>query len=352
MNATCKSALGFLRKILIVTAFMALLLSNFSSCTGKKAAKAGETIRSLAVFVPGAAAGSPLYEQMVDGARRSCEENGVTFTAYEAGFNQAEWGERLTGLAASGKWDIIVSSNPSIPALCLETLKVVPGQRFLVADGYLSGNKNIHTVLYNQVEQAYSLGYFAGLYSQFKDPAALSVGVVVAQRYPSLDQAILPGFEAGLRDAAPNMGIDVRLVGNWYDAAKAMELSKALLDSGAQVLFPIAGGAAQGVITAAKDKGRSVVWFDSSNYSLAPGTILACSLLRQEKLIYERVTQAIKGQLVWGEAEILSMKDGYVDFDDNDELYSRYVPEELRAKMGIVVAELRSGKKSLPTPTF
>jgi simple sugar transport system substrate-binding protein len=338
------------KSLIIFCSVLAACVFLFS-CGSSKGSSGGK-IKSIAVFVPGAVSGSPIYEQLVAGAKRAADEEKLAFSVYEAGFNQAEWGEKLNQLAASGKWDLIVSSNPSMPALCVEALKVAPKQRFFVADGYLAGNANLATVLYNQVEQAFPLGYLAGLLTRSMDPEATVVGVVVAQRYPTFDQAILPGFEKGLAEADPNMRVSLRLIGNWYDAAKAMELSKALFDSGAQVIFPIAGGAAQGVVTAAKDKGRKVLWFDSSAYSMEPGTIAACAMLRQEKLVYERVAQAVKGKLAYGKAEILSMKDGYVDFDDADPLYLRNIPQDIRDKMAAMLGRLRSGELSFESPTF
>lgn len=335
-------------------AFLAAAILSSIALQSLEAAPVAK-IRSVAVFVPGAVAGSPLYEQMVAGAQRASKEAGARFAVVEAGFNQAEWAAKLGQLAASGEWDLIVSSNPAIPALCVEALKIAPAQRFFVSDGYLAGNPNVATVQYNQVEQGYLLGYFAGLVSLASDVGknkGKKVGVVLAQSYPSLDQAILPGFEKGLKAAAPGYAIEPRLIGNWYDGAKALELSKALIDSGVSVLFPVAGGAAQGVVTAAKQAGKSVVWFDGTAYAQAPGTILACSVIRQEKLTYERVSAALSGKLEWGRAEVLGVKDGYVDFDDVDPLYAKYVPAGIRSKMKPVIDALRSGKVAFTTPTF
>lgn len=311
-------------------------------------------IRSVTVFVPGAVAGSPLYEQMVKGAQRACAEAGIRFGTVEAGFNQADWAGKLTQLAASGEWDLIVSSNPALPALCVEALAAAPQQKFLIADSYLKGNPNIATVLYNQVEQGYMLGYFAGLQSSALAGGRTGpqkIGVILAQRYPTLDEAILPGFEKGLKESAPGSSLEMRLIGNWYDSAKAMELSKALIGSGVSVLFPIAGGAGQGVISAAKEAGKSVLWFDGSNYDQAPGTIVACSVIRQEKLVYEKVRAAISGSLEWGKPVVLGVKDGYVDFDDGHPSYAKNLPT-VRERMKPIVDALRSGKLSFPSPTF
>jgi simple sugar transport system substrate-binding protein len=68
----------------------------------------------LVVFVPGVAAGSPLHEQMVSGARRAAAEYpNLTVKVIEGGFNQAEWEEKVTALAASGEYGS--SSPPTWP---------------------------------------------------------------------------------------------------------------------------------------------------------------------------------------------------------------------------------------------
>ena len=59
----------------------------------------------IAVFVPGVVAGSPLYEQLVAGAERAVKgRSNVSLKVIEGGFNQGEWGEKLTSLAATGEY--------------------------------------------------------------------------------------------------------------------------------------------------------------------------------------------------------------------------------------------------------
>ena len=79
--------------------------------------------------------------------------------------------------------------------------------------------------------------------------------------------AILPGFTEGLRSVSPEGKVEFRVVGNWYDAAKGAELAKGLFDAGVTVVLPIAGGANQGVITAAKAAGKSVFSYDIDGYA-------------------------------------------------------------------------------------
>ncbi|MBL8965564.1 MAG: BMP family ABC transporter substrate-binding protein, partial [Spirochaetaceae bacterium] len=140
-----------------------------------------------------------------------------------------------------------------------------------------------------------------------------------------------------------------RVIGNWYDANKAAELAGSLMDGGVDVILPIAGGAGQGVIGAAKARGRYVVWFDGDGYALSPGTIVGCSVLGQDKLVYQKVKAllAAGGDALYGKADIVGAKEGYVDFDDSGEAYKN-LPETIRRSLDARVAELRTGKKSFP----
>jgi len=307
----------------------------------------------IGVFVPGVVAGSPLYEQMVAGTERAAKEAGASVKVIEAGFNQGEWQEKMTALAATGEYDIIVTSNPAMPFITSEVAKAFPQQKFLHLDAYFPGNPQIYSLLYNQVEQAYFAGYLGGLVTTSKMKGAnadLKAGMIVAQEYPALTKMMKPGYEQGLAAVNPKITLDYRVIGNWYDANKAADLANSMIDAGVDVILSITGGAAQGIIKAAKEKGKYVLFFDSNEYKQAPGTIIGCAILNQEKAAYERVKMAIQGTLPWGQAEIMSAKDGYVDFADNDPLYINNVPASVRNKMAVVVKKIRSGQLVLQVP--
>jgi riboflavin transport system substrate-binding protein len=310
--------------------------------------------QKVCVYVPNVVSGSPTYEQLVAGAKRAAAEvPGASVKVVEAGFNQAEWLGKLSALAATGEFSLIVSSNPSIPDLCAQVAASFPTARFFVADGWLPGNKAIHTVLYNQLEQGYLVGYLAGLASSGKLGGAANhkAGMIVAQRYPSLDKLIEPGFAKGLKAADPAAILETRVLGNWYDATKASELASGLFDAGAAAILPIAGGAGQGVVSAAKTKGRYVLWFDDdSGYRLAPGTVIGCAVMRQERLVYERVKALLEqgsSSALYGKADVVGVKDGYVDFATDDPSY-KGLPASARAALERELSKLKSGALSFP----
>lgn len=310
---------------------------------------------NIGVFIPGVVAGSPLYEQLVAGTEKAVADyDHVTLKVLEGGFNQGEWGEKLTSLAA-GDYDIIVTSNPAMPFVAAEVMENFPDQKFVNLDAYMAGNPQMYTVMYNQTEQGYLMGYLGGLVTKSGMEGAnadLKAGMIAAQEYPAMTEMIKPGYEKGLKAVDEGIELDYRVIGNWYDANKAADLANSMFDAGVDIILTIAGGANQGAIKAAQERGKYILYFDSSEYGLAPGIILGCAVLHQERAAYEVVTKAIEGTLPFGTAEVLHMADGYVDFADEDPLYGESVSEDVRAEMDAVVEKMRSGELKFAPPQF
>lgn len=320
-----------------------------------EAGSAGATkAPSIAVFVPGVVSGSPIYEMLVAGVQKAAAEAagtaaGAQVKVVEGGFNQAEWEAKITSLAATGTYDLIVSSNPAIPAICAAVSSKFPKQAFLLLDGELSSNPKIYTLRYDQREQAYLAGHIAGLVAQagLGGKPSGRIGLVAGQEYPAMNGTILPSYRDGARAVDPKIEVDFRVVGNWYDAAKGGELAAAMIREGASVILTIAGGANQGVVQAAADAKASVVWFDVNGYAVRPGTVIGSAILRQDLAAYEATKRYLSGKLPFGTAEIVGVADGYVDFVQDDPAYIAAVPEALRKKQADLVASLKSGKLKL-----
>ena len=330
-----------MKKILIFTTLLALL---FTGC----AKKSDKT--SIAVFVPGIIDDSPTYNMLVQGIKAAVEEknqklsdeNKIDLFVMEAGTNQAEWGPKLTALSAEQKYDVIISSNPSLPDLVEPIIQQFPNQKFILMDATKEGNQNIHTVCYNQYEQSYITGYIGGLMSKTH-----KLALIAAQEYPVMNNIIYPYFEKGAQAANNNSTVEFRIVGNWYDATKGAELADAVAKIGVDVILPICGGASQGVITSAVNNGIYVTWFDDNGFAKAPGTIISSSVMEQKKMSYNVTKEFIEGKTPWGSAKMVGIKEGFVDFVQDDPLYIQTVPEDIRGVMAALIADIRSGKTEI-----
>jgi len=333
MNKIYRKALSL---AVICTVFSAFVLTGCGKNSKEKFS------RNIAVYVPGIIADSPIYAKLADGAQNAVEQynktadekNKVGLKIVEGGTNQAEWPGHLTTLCAEEKYDVIVSSNPSLPELVEPLTKQFPKQKFILLDAMKEGNESIVTARYAQDESAFITGFVAGLMTKTG-----KIGLITAQEYPVMNQIILPGYEKGAKSANEKIEVDFRIVGNWYDAKKGAELADAMSASGVDVILPICGGACQGVIASAKEHQTKLCFFDSSSYGSAPGLVISCVETLQEKLTARLIKEYLDGTIKWGSFNEYGMKDGYVRFNDTDPLYIETVPENIRSEIAKQLAK-------------
>jgi len=312
--------------ILIIMVFFAM------GCEGKKSAKPKEDLSAL-IFITGVIAGSPTYELLAQGALEFARNNPkANIKIYEAGVNQAEWERQLGEMISMGEYDVVIGSNPSLPAICVNISKIFPNQKFIILDASYDGHPQIKTYLYNQYEQSLLLGYLAGLITVSDMPYAnkqKKVGFIAAQEYPLLTGHMVPGFIEGAKLADPDIELDFRVVGSWADANKAAELASAMMDAGVDVFTSIAGGAAQGLIKTAAEKKAYIVWYNIDAYALAPDIIVGCGLMEQKKLTMEVLNSVKNGTIQYGNAEVLGIRDGYLGFVFDNKAYTE-LPKNIR----------------------
>ncbi|MFW6364011.1 MAG: BMP family ABC transporter substrate-binding protein [Spirochaeta sp.] len=306
----------------------------------------------IGVFVPGYVEGSPTYELMVNGATRAAEEReDLTITVVEGGPNQSGWEESVMTMAANRSYDLIMSSNPSLPDIAARVAEQVPQQRFLLLDAEISGNPAIAATAYNHREQAFLNGYFAALLSQSELPSAqdgVRLGLVAGQEFPVMNNVIRTGFMEGARAAAPEASLDFRVVGGWNDPGKAAELARSMISGGVDVILTIAGGGNQGVITTAQEQGAYVTWFDASGYDFAPGVVMGSTVVRQDTAAYVGAVAAANGELHYGETIVYGVREGYVGFDTQHPAFQEHVPQEFQQKIIDIEQSILHGEINLP----
>lgn len=343
------------RRMAVASALAAVSsLFFFAGCAKKPAASDTTSTKAanVAIFVPGVVSGSPVYEMLVAGVEKAVLESGAAKAqVIEAGTNQAEWGDKLISLVADGAYDLVITSNPAMPEIIAPVAERFPAVQFIAFDAWYRGNARVTTFRYNQREQAYISGYMAALAASGgmeHSGKTKKIGLIAGQEYPAMNDIILPAYLEGARAVDPDFEADFRVVGNWYDATKGAELAKAMHAAGSSVIMPIAGGANQGVLAAAKEDGFYVAWFDDNGYAKAPGLVISSSVMAQERLAYEKTKAWLDGTLAAGVPSTVGIADGYVDFVSDDPLWTAAVPEALRKKMLALMDRLKSGALKLP----
>ena len=337
------------RSLLVLTLIVSLMVSSGALFGAGQAERVSDTPDSLSVlvYITGVMAGSPPYTALAEGAQEfAADRDTVTVKIYEAGFNQAEWEEQLTSLVATGEYDIVLGSNPSLPEICERVGAKFPKQKFIITDAFYEGNDQIRTYLYNQYEQSLFLGYLAGLVTtssmQYAN-SALKVGFIAAQEYPLLNRHMVPGFLEGARMVNPAIELDFRIVGNWFDANKAADLASSMRSAGVDVFASIAGGAAQGLFKVAQEQGAYIVFHNTNEYNAAPGRVVGCGSMEQKKLVKEILADVMAGDVTYGEASIVGVREGYIGFFYDDPAYTQNLPADIRQKFEAFMERVASG---------
>jgi simple sugar transport system substrate-binding protein len=346
------------KDIMVICTVLILVLSGASlfGAGVQEMAPEGEQSLSVLVYITGVMAGSPPYTALGEGAQEfAAEHESVTVKIYEAGFNQAEWEQQLTALVASGEYDVVLGSNPSLPEICERVGNKFPEQKFIIADSFYEGNDQIRTYLYNQYEQSLYLGYLAALVSTSSLEYANSekkIGFIAAQEYPLLNKHIVPGFLAGAHMVDEEITLDFRVIGNWFDANKAADLASSMHSGGVDVFAAIAGGAAQGLFKVAQEEGAYIVYHNTNEYASAPGHVVGCGSMEQKKLVKEVLSDVLSGTVAYGTASIVGLQEGYLGFFFDDPLYQKTLPESIRTEFASFMQRLQSGDISYTLPAL
>ena len=324
---------------------------------GQPAIAAATKPFAIAIFVPGFVQGSPTYELLVAGVNQAISKTAApggpiaSIKLVEGGGKQSQWPVLLAALASSARYDVIVTANPSMPLYCAQVAQQFSRQKFLVLDGFLAHNSAIATIGFNHYQEAWLDGYFAALIGDSGLPGTKSgarIGLIAAQEYPVMLNEIKPGFLAGARAIDPRIQLDFRVLGDWNDAAKANAIARDMIANQVDVILTIAGGGNQGVVKAARDTGTYVVWYDTSGYEQGPGVVIGSSLTRLDQAAETAVTQAITGNLAYGTAQILGIREGGVGFDTVAPLFQTAVPQSAQVAQRAMIQQLVSGERIIP----
>ncbi|KAL0264050.1 UNVERIFIED_CONTAM: hypothetical protein PYX00_010915 [Menopon gallinae] len=151
----------------------------------------------------------------------------------EAGYDQSEWDLKFKKLVASSDADLYITSNPSMTAIVQEVAQAYPSKHFIVFESKALSLANVITVDFCSEELAFLAG----------------------QEYPKMD-SIIQAFRQGYAQYTNDMArVVYQVLGNWYDAERARQLSAQQYESGVKAILTIAGLANQGVFQSAQEKG-------------------------------------------------------------------------------------------------
>jgi len=217
-----------------------------------------------------------------------------------------------------------------------------PNVNFLLMDNTITTEvSNIADIAFRNEEVSFITGYLAGMTTNTK-----KVGFLGGVASNTISEFYY-GFEAGLKLAEVERGIDITIlceyVGSYIDRDNAYELTKNMYDSGADVVFTVAGDAGLGGIQAAVDENKYVIGVDVDQNIIAPNNVIFSAV----KNIATEVHGIMLGY-AGGKSSIGNIYVGYADSALDTVSYLDIVPKSAIQNANVLELGLVSGNITVP----
>ena len=129
---------------------------------------------------------------------------------------------------------------------------------------------------------------------------------------------------------------------SFTDAAKGKAIANNMYQQGADIVFHASGGVGDGVIEAAKEKGKWAIGVDKDQNFLAPDNVLTSAMKRVDNAVYDAVRRAVKGEFK-GETRLYNVANGGIGLADFHEA-DKAVPDAVKKEISDIMAGMKAGK--------
>ena len=276
-------------------------------------------------------------EAAYNGAEKYKAETGANYGELEI-TDDAQREQYLRQFAERGYSPIITPGYNFATALA-KVAPEFPDIHFVILDDASVDAPNVRSVTFKEQEGSYLVGLLAGMKTETK-----KVGVVPAFNLDLLE-AFACGYKQGVKAANPDVEVLENYIGTGFDAftdkPKAIEVARAQLDQGADVLYQVAGGAGAGVLQAAADAGKFGIGVDSNQNGMFPGNVLTSMTKRVDVATYNAMMDEKNGAFTAGHVVLGVAEEGVgAAFDDNN---APLVTPEMKAAVDKATADIISG---------
>jgi len=277
-------------------------------------------------------------ESAFNGATRWAQETGGTFGEIDLTGGDAQREQSLRQFAERGYSPILVPGFNWVSSLSTVAAEF-PATKFVIIDSFVD-LPNVKSIEFKEQEGSYLVGVMAALASKTG-----TVGVIPAFNFELLE-AFACGYKQGALSVNPQIKVLQNYVGTAFEAfndvAKATEVANTQIDQGADVVFAVAGGAGNGVLQAAADRGVLSIGVDQNQNYMHPGSVLTSMQKKVDVATYEAFKSFSEGTFVADHTVLGVAEDGVGPaFDDNN---ASLITPEIKAAVDDATAKIISGE--------
>ncbi|WP_099157183.1 BMP family ABC transporter substrate-binding protein [Virgibacillus ndiopensis] len=199
-----------------------------------------------------------------------------------------------------------------------------PDVQFVYFNGGYSA-KNVTSLNFN----SHAMGFFGGMIAGAMTKTN-QVGIIAAYEW----QPEIEGFYEGVKYRNPAAEVHIQYVNNWSDKSTAMEMYKAMLDNGIDVIYPSGDSYSVDIIKQASKDGIYAIGYVSDQSDIAESTVLTSTVQHVDKL-YELVAEKFNDNELNGDILTFDFQDDVITLGE----YSPEVPEDLRDEINEAIED-------------
>ena len=288
----------------------------------------------------------PFTLQIAEGVYLLGKEEGVVTESHIEDSVEKVWGaaERLIHEFNA---DIIVTGGYYTVSQMTSSALANPTMKYLMVDtAYAPGEQpdNLANIVFRSNEPSYAAGYAAGLLTKTG-----TVGFMGGVQTDIVEDFYY-GYAAGIERAEKERGMQIELLvdytGSFTDATAGYASAMQMYNSGADIVYQVAGTCGTGAIQAADDKGKYVIGVDVDQRYLAPDAVLFSVVKHIPQAIRDTVLLYKAGEDFSGQTISLGYADG--DYVGLVGYMEDVIPEKVISAVQKVEQDIAAGKIIVP----
>lgn len=243
------------------------------------------------------------------GVRKAEEEIGINLTELTGMENDPVATEMILSDAAQSS-DLVLTAGYQMGSILETVAPKFPHVKFAIFDVVMD-LPNVASVNYKSNEGSFLVGSIAALKTKTK-----KIGFIGGVDVP-LIREFEAGYIAGIHEINQDIEVIVKYISDdvtgFIQPDKAKEIALTLYDSGVDVIYVAAGGSGQGVLEAAQEKMKYIIWVDSNGNHLAPGIVLTSMVKEISSSVQTIIHETVNGMFMPG-IHYIGIEEGGVDY--------------------------------------
>ncbi len=276
------------------------------------------------------------------GVKTAEAELGIDLNEVNGMENDPTGTEMLIREAAQNS-DLVLTAGYQMGDVLARVAPEFPDVKFAIFDVVLD-IPNIASINYKANEGSFLVGAVAALKTE-----SGKIGYIGGADVPLLHE-FEAGYVAGIHAINPDAKVTIEYISKdatgFGQPEKAKELALAQYANGVDVIYTAAGGSGQGVLEAAQEQQKYIIWVDSNGNDLAPGIVLTSMVKELSDSVEKIIQETVDGNFTTG-TRYFGLEDGGVSYAV-DEHNQPLLSDDIIAKVESLKAKIIAGEIVVP----